>query len=120
MYFQLRSCECKYLHVYNIILTYVGVSDLNSTSITNTTVEVMWSHAISPSDYGPVFYYNVTIVNSIDASDMNTNTTSETRADFSDLRNDTDYNISVVAVNRAGTGPSSMITVTTLTGNEGK
>ena len=82
----------------------------------NTSVTVMWDRAVSPSGCGPVFYYTVTVMNS---SFVNNTDTQHTRADFSNLINGTKYNISVVAVNRAGPGPSSMITVTT-TDTEGK
>ena len=90
------------------------MSDLKSTMITNTIIRVMWESADS-IDCGPVLYYEVTIMNS---SYTNTIKTSETNATFSDLINGTNYTISVAAVNRAGTGPSSMITETTL--SEGK
>ena len=98
---------------------YTGVSNLRSSIITNTTITIQWDPADSPSDCGLVFYYNVTIVNLCNAYDMNTVVTNQKIAEFSNLRNGNSYHISVAAVNRAGTGPSSMITVTTLTGNEG-
>ena len=47
---------------------------------------------------------------------MNTTVMSERGTEFSNLMNGISYNISVAAVNRAGTGLSSTITVTTLTG----
>ena len=103
------------IHVY--ILTYVGVSNLRDTMVTNTTITVVWNPADSPY-CGPVFYYIVTAISLADDGDRNT-IVWEPRAEFSDLINGTNYSISVAAVNRAGTGPSSMINVTTLTGNEG-
>ena len=104
--------------LYIYIHTFVGVSNLGRTGITYTTITVKWDPAITPSDCGPVFY-NVTATNLADASDRNTIVWG-LRAEFSNLMNGTNYTISVAAVNRAGSGPSSMITVTTLTGNEGK
>ena len=95
------------------------MSNLRSSIITNTTITIQWNHAASPSDCGPVFYYNVTIVNLCNAYDMNTVVTNQTTTVFFNLRNGNSHIINVAAVNRAGTGPSSMITVTTLTGNEG-
>ena len=100
-------------------ILYIGISDLRSTRITNTTMTIQWDPAVNLSGCGPVFYYTATIVNLFNASDMSTIITYETTTVFSNLRNDNSYTITVAAVNRAGNGPSSMITVTTLTGNEG-
>ena len=86
------------------------MSNLRSTRITNTTITVKWNPAISPGGCGPVFYYNVTIMN---ATYANATETSETTATFSNLEDGVQYYISVVAVNRAGTGPSRQISVTT-------
>ena len=105
--------------LYTCMHTCVEVSNLERTGITNTTISVKWDSAGTPSGCGPVFYYNVTATSLADDSDRNTILWG-TRAEFSDLINGTKYNISVAAVNRAGTGLSSMIAVTTLTGNEGK
>ena len=99
------------------ILICVGVPNLRSISITNSTITVQWDSVI-PSDCGPILYYTVTAVISADASDRNTMEKRQTTAEFSNLRNGTSYNISVAAVNRVDTGPSSVITVNTLTGNE--
>ena len=106
--------------MYVYILTYVGASNLRIAVVTNTTVTIQWNPANSPSGCGPVLYYNVTITSSIDTKNRNPIVVRGPTAEFSDLINGTDYSISVVAVNRVGTGSSSMITVTTLTGNEGK
>ena len=78
----------------------------------------MWDPARSPN-CGPVLYYTVTIVNSFDDNDRNTTRASGTRAEFSNLTNGTYYTFSVSAVNRAGTGATSRIIVTTLTDEEG-
>ena len=86
------------------------MSNLRSTRITNTTITVKWNPAISPSGCGPILYYTVTIMS---ATDTNANETSETVVTFSNLEDGVQYNISVVAVNRAGTGPSHQISVTT-------
>ena len=108
------------MYVYLIFyILYIGISNLRSSIITNTAITIQWDHADSPSDCGLVFYYNVTIVNLCNAPDISTIITYETTTEFYNLRNGNSYYISVVAVNRAGSGPSSLITVTTLTGNEG-
>ena len=106
--------------MYVYILTYVGASNLRIAVVTNTTVTIQWNPANSPSGCGPVLYYIVTITSLIDTKNRNPIVVWGPTAEFSDLINGIDYSISVVAVNRAGTGSSSMITVTTLTGNEGK
>ena len=61
---------------------------------------------------GPIFYYDVTVRSLDDGIIRSTQRTSQTTAQFSNLLNGTDYNISVAAVNRAGSGPSSTINVT--------
>jgi len=71
---------------------------------------MVWDPADSPY-CGPVLYYSVTIVNSDDVSDMNTTEISESTIKFSNLISGTTYNISVAAINRAGTGPTSTISV---------
>ena len=94
------------------IYTYIGVSNLRNCATTNTTITIIWDPAVSPSDCGPVLYYNVIATSLADASDRNTIVTSQTIAGLSGLRNDTSYNISVAAVNKAGSGLSSTIIVT--------
>ena len=98
--------------------TYVGVSNLRRSERTRNTITLLWDPAESPN-CGPVLYYTVTIVNSVDDNDMNTTRASGTRAEFSNLINATDYTIFVAAVNRAGTGSTSLINITTLTDEEG-
>ena len=100
-------------------ILHIGISNLRSIRITNTTVTIQWDPAVSLSGCRPLFYYTATIVNLCNAPDMSTIITNETTTVFSNLRNGNSYTITVAAVNRAGSGPSSMITVTTLTGNEG-
>ena len=73
---------------------------------TNTTM-ITWDPADSPN-CGPILYYTVTATNLTDASDRNTIVVWGPRAEFS---NDFNYTISVAAVNRAGSGPSSIIIV---------
>ena len=85
---------------------------------TNTAVIITWNSTFDASDCGPVLYYTVTATSLTDDSDRNTIVVWGTRAELSDLINGINYIISVAAVNRAGTGPSSMINVTTLSGNE--
>ena len=96
----------------------VGVLNLNSTFVTNTTITVTWDPPVTPSGCGLVFYY-VTVTSLADDNDRNTIEWSP-GAEFSNLANITNYTISVTAVNRAGSGPSSTIIVATLTDNEGK
>ena len=107
------------MYVYHIYILYIGISNLRSSITTNTTITIVWDPAVSPSNCGPVFYYNVSIVNLCNAPAISTIVTYQTTTLFSNLRNGNSYTISVAAVNRAGSGPSSMITVTTLTGSEG-
>lgn len=99
---------------------YLLVEDLNlrSTKVSSNMIAVQWKAAISRG-CGPV-YYIVSAVNLASSSDMVTIVTSQTKAEFSDLANDTEYAITVTAVNRASTGPSSMINVTTLTEDNGE
>ena len=75
---------------------------------TDTTIIITWDPADYPDDCGPVFYYTVTATSLADASDRNTIVWGP-RVELSDLINGTEYNISVAAVNRAGSGPSSTI-----------
>ena len=96
------------MHAY--VCTCIGVSNLRSTRITDTTITVIWDDAVSPNGCGPVFHYSVTIMSSSFLNDMDTQ---QKRAEYSNLTNGTDYTISVAAVNRVGSGPSSMISVTT-------
>ena len=88
------------------------MSNLRDSATTNTTITITWDPAVSPDDCGPVLYYNVIATSLADASDRNTIVTSQTIAGLSGLRNGTSYNVSVAAVNRAGSGPSSTIIVT--------
>ena len=97
------------------VLAYIGVTNLRNDTVTTSEITVMWDHAVSPSGCGPVLYYIVTAVNLAYASDMESR---KNVAEISNLSNGVSYNISVSAVNRAGTGPSSVITVTTLSINE--
>ena len=102
-----------------VLTYYVGIDNLEEVTVTTTEATVMWDQAVSPSDCGPVFYYVVTAVNLMAPINMITIATSNNIATVSNLRSDTSYNISVAAVNRVGTGSSSVITVTTLTDNVG-
>ena len=62
--------------------------------------------------------YSVTIMNS---SYVYATKTCETTFEFVDLMSDSSYNITVRVINRAGIGPASDITLTTLTDDkEGK
>ena len=77
----------------------------------NTTITA-WDPAVSPSDCGPVLHYIVTAESLVDASDNITIKARQNRAEFSSIMKGTNYTISVAAVNRAGSGPSSTIIVT--------
>ena len=79
---------------------------------TNTEIIITWDPSFDVSDCGPLLYNTVTVTSSADDSDRNTIVVWGPRAEFSDLINDINYNISVAAVNRAGSGPSSIIIVT--------
>ena len=79
---------------------------------TNTEITITWNPTFDVSDCGSVLYYTVTVTSLADDSDRNTIVVWGPRAEFSDLINDINYNISVAAVNRAGSGPSSTIIVT--------
>lgn len=76
---------------------------------TNTTM-ITWDPAESPSDCGPVLYYIVTATSLVDVSVRNTIVWGP-RAELSNLINGISYNISIAAVNRAGSGPSSTIII---------
>ena len=106
------------IYILTYIYAYVGVSNLRGSKITTNTITVEWDSADSPSGCGPLLYYNVTIVNAVNARDMNSTQVTVNRAEFSNLNNGTYYNISVAAVNRAGTGSVSTITETTETEGE--
>ena len=94
---------------------------MRSSRSTFTTITIVWDSADSPN-CGPILYYIVTIRNLNDVADMNTTITSQNEAELSSLINSTSYNISVTAVNRADSGPTtSIITNTTIIRNtEGK
>ena len=87
------------------------MSNLRNSATPNATIIVSWDPANSANDCGPVLYY-MTATSLADTSYRITIVTSQTIAIFSGLRNGTSYNISVAAVNRAGSGPSSTIIVT--------
>ena len=97
--------------------TYVGISNLKNESRTNATITIVWDPADSPN-CGPVLNYNVTIVNSVNGTEMSTTTLNDTRLEIFNLMSGTAYNITVAAVNRAGTGLTSTVTVTTRTDEE--
>ena len=90
------------------------MSNLRSLERSRNGITIAWDPADSPN-CGPVLYYNVTIVNV-----MNTTQLSETRVEFSNLISGILYTFNVAAVNKAGIGPTSTIIVTTLTDDEGK
>ena len=94
-----------------------GVSNLRSTRRTTNSITIQWDPADSPY-CGPVLYYAVTLMPK-NICGMTITESSESGTEFLNLINGTLYNISVAAVNRAGTGPISTIPVTTLTDDEG-
>ena len=94
-----------------------GVLNLRSSRQTTNSITVVWDPADSPN-CGRVLYYIVTIVNLNDTTDRNTTELSGLTVEFSNLTNDTSYDITVAAVNRAGTGQISALPVSTLSGDE--
>ena len=94
-----------------------GVSNLRSIRRTTDSITIQWDPANSPY-CGPVLYYVVNIAPSENISDMIINA-SKSNTEFLNLINGTLYNISVAAVNRAGIGPISTISVITRRDDEG-
>ena len=105
---------CTYMY-QNYFLFYTGVSNLRTPGRNRNKITIVWDPADNPKyNYcGPILYYIVTIVNSLNATDMNITEINKRTTEFSNLINGTSYNISVAAVNKVGTGPSSTIIVTT-------
>jgi len=86
---------------------------LRNTQRTTDTIEIMWDPADSPN-CGPVLYYNVTIRNVAISCDIRSFVFTVPSAKVSNLVMGIMYTISVVAVNRAGVGMETTISVTTL------
>ena len=115
--------NCNYIATKFLILsintycvyTHIGVSGLNSDT-TDTAIIITWDPADSPNDCGSVLRYTVTATSLVDGSVRSPERLNQRVAEFSSLINGTNYAISVAAVNRAGTGPSSTIIVTGNTG----
>ena len=82
---------------------------MNTTYSPNTII-VSWDAAESPY-CGGVLYY-IVMISSDEYSDIITvkATPSTATYTFSNLRNDTNYNITVTAVNRAGAGMTTELT----------
>ena len=99
-----------FIFIIMYIRTYAGVSNFKSSRTANiTTVE--WNSAISHSGCGDVCYI-VTVVNLMDAGDVRMINQTQNKINITNSNNGAMYNISVAAVNRAGTGPLSTIIVT--------
>ena len=84
-------------------------------SCTNeTNIFVTWDAATSPY-CGGVLYYIVMISSDEHSNIMNdiVNVTSPLTATFSNLRNDTNYDVTATAYNRVGTGMTTTVHVTT-------
>ena len=77
-----------YVHDTYVICVHIGVSNLRSMERSRNGITIVWDPADS-LNCGPVLYYTVTIVNSVNATDMNTTQLSETRVEFSNLINGT-------------------------------
>ena len=93
-------------------ILYIGVTDLQVMNIfdcnTNTfDITVRWDAAYSPY-CGEVLYY-IVVISSHEHFNITVNVTLF-NATFSNLRNDTNYNITVIAVNRAGAGMTNAVT----------
>ena len=93
---------------------YVGVLISPPPMATNTSITIEWDLA-EVLYCGPISSYILTIMNS---TFMNTTRSTLSRFKFTGLMSNTSYNISVAAVNRAGTGLESNITVATITDEE--
>ena len=96
---------------------YIGVTNLNTqicTSSDTTTITVTWD-AVNSSYCGGVLYYIVMISSDVHSNIMNdiVNVTdlSLLTATFSNLMDDTVYNVTVTPFNRAGVGLSTMIKI---------
>ena len=110
-----------YIHTYTYAILYIGVTDLQVMHIfdcnTNTVdITVRWVAANSPY-CGGVLYY-IVMISSDEHSNIMNNTVIVTvstadvtmfNATFSNLRNDTNYNITINAVNRAGAGMTNAV-----------
>ena len=114
-------CLATCIHTYTYAILYIGVTDLQVMNIfdcnTNTVdITVSWDAANSPY-CGGVLYYIVMI-----SSDEHSNIMKDTvivtvstgdvtvfNATLANLRNDTKYNITITAVNRAGTGMTNAV-----------
>ena len=79
---------------------------------TETGIIITWAPAVTPEDCGPVFYYIATATSLDDGSVWSIKRPSQTRAFFDNLMSGINYTISVVAVNRVGSGPPETIIVT--------
>ena len=112
------------MHKYNYVVTilvhrkfyFVDVSNLRFSRRTTHTITIVWDPADSPN-CGPVLYYTVTTVNSVNPSDVITTESNENIAHISNLKNNATYTINVAAVNRVGSGPTSTIIVAPPTNN---
>ena len=89
---------------------YTGVINLMNTTYSPDTIIVRWDAANSPY-CGGVLYYIVMI--SSDGCSSTIDGIMGLTATFSNLRNDTNYNIRVTAVNTAGAGMMELINVKT-------
>ena len=94
------------------VCTYVGVSNLRTTQTATDAIMAMWDPPDTLS-CAPILYYTVTITNLAISCDINITNLTASRVEFSNLIKDVAYTISVTAVNRAGDGMETTITVTT-------
>lgn len=102
---------------YRIIIIafhHTGVRNLMNTTYSPNTIIVSWDAAESPY-CGGVLYY-IVVISSDEYSNiiyLTVNVTVSTATythTFSNLRNDTNHNITVTAVNRAGAGMTTELT----------
>ena len=96
---------------------YIGVTNLINTTNSEDTITVTWEAANS-SYCGGVLYYIVMISsdehsNNIMNATMNVTDLSLLTATFTDLMNDTNYNITITPYNRVIAGMSTTVSIRT-------
>ena len=98
-----------YVHSY-VYLYILGVTNLRSTSLTTSTVDIAWN-AAAPNTYcGPILYYTISITN--ENTDHAENSTGLTTA-IDGLMSNTTYNVTVIAFNKIRGGMSNTISIRT-------
>ena len=95
---------------------YIGVTNLTNTTNSEDTITVTWNNASSPY-CGEILYYMVMISSdehcNIMNAIMNVTDLSLLTATFSNLMNDTNYNITITPYNRVIAGMSTTVSIRT-------